>query len=628
MAAAALAAYANTFAAPFVFDDLGAIRDNPTIRHLGSALTPPAGGMPVSGRPLVNLTLAINYQLSQTRTWSYHAFNLLIHVLAGWALFGVARRTLLLAGGKLADLLDPTWFGFALALLWTVHPLQTESVTYLSQRAESLMGLFYLLTFYGFARAFGDGGPRGVWAGLSVAACFLGMVTKEAMVTAPVVLLLYDRSFLAGSFREAWRLRRGYYAALAASWLALAFLVIATGSRGGTAGFGTSVSWWAYGFTQLRAVAHYLRLCLWPRPLIFAYGLTLGGPPGEMLVDGAVVLALLVTTAILLVRHPRWGFLGAWFFIILAPTSSILPISTEIVAEHRVYLPLAAVLAAVLAGAALWLGRRGFGRWAGGALLTLAAGSLVGATYARNQDYRSALAFWRDAVEKAPDNAGARNNLGNVLVEEGRTAEAAAQFEAALRLVPEYDDANYNYGNVLTQEGRWEEAVQHYQAAIRFRADSADWRYALGNALSHLGRKDDAQAQYELALGGTSATAGVWYNLGNAFLDAGKLSEADRAFAQAIRLRPDYGDALVNDAGVLAQLGRGPEAVARFQALLQLEPHAADVRNDFGGLLAQSGRYADAKLQFEEALRLKPDYPEARNNLARVNALLRARGQP
>lgn len=634
IAAAALAAYANTFSAPFVFDDLGAIRDNPTIRHFLSALSPPGGGMPVTGRPLVNLTLAVNYWQSGTATWSYHALNLLIHILAGWVLFGVGRRTL--DGGADAregSAENATLAGFAIALLWTVHPLQTESVTYLSQRAESLMSLCYLLALYGFIRAYGtgSGGRSGrLWPLASVAACFLGMAAKESMVTAPVLVLLYDRTFVAGGFRQAWERRRTYYVSLASSWVLLALLVAGSGSRGGTAGFSTSVPWWAYAFTQLRAVAHYLRLALWPRPLIFAYGLTLGGPPREMAIDGAVVVALLAATVWLLVRKPRWGFLGAAFFLILAPTSSILPISTELVAEHRVYLPLAAVVAAVVAGfaviAARWGPRRA--RLAGGLLLAASAASLAAATYVRNEDYASTLAFWRDAVGKTPDNPGARNNLGNVLVELGRRDEAAEQFEAALRLVPEYDDANFNLGNVRAQQGRWEEALRHYQTAIRFRRQSADWHYAIGNALAHLGRKTEADGEYELALAGVSDEPGAWYNLGNAFLDEGKLPQAERAFARAIQLRPDYGDALVNEAGVLTQLGRIPEAAAAFEAALRLEPGAADVHNDFGGLLAESGRLDEARAQFEEALRLKPDYREARDNLGRVEAMRRARGQP
>ena len=179
LAAAALAAYRNSFSAPFVFDDVPAIAENPTIRHLwpiGSVLATPSGGQTVSGRPILNLSLALNFALSGTRVWSYHLLNLLIHVLGGLTLFGIIRRTLPRWSGwrsppkpgeggspiRLAtrsadqriggDALHPTLLAFLIALLWTLHPLQTESVTYVVQRAESLMGLFYLLTLYGFIR--------------------------------------------------------------------------------------------------------------------------------------------------------------------------------------------------------------------------------------------------------------------------------------------------------------------------------------------------------------------------------------------------------------------------------------------------------------------------------------------
>ena len=178
---AGLAAYSNSLSGPFVLDDVGSIVDNPTIRHLGAwpgAFAPPGGsGLTVEGRPMLNLSLALNHAISGTNVGSYHALNLLIHLLAGLILFGVVRRTLLrwsalsptrlLANGVakrvgdppspgfggLRNALDPTLIAFAIALLWTVHPLQTESVTYVVQRAESLMGLFYLLTVYGFIRS-------------------------------------------------------------------------------------------------------------------------------------------------------------------------------------------------------------------------------------------------------------------------------------------------------------------------------------------------------------------------------------------------------------------------------------------------------------------------------------------
>jgi hypothetical protein len=154
IAAAALCAYANSFSGPLVLDDIPSIADNPTIRHLGTAFWPSTlttGG----GRPVLNLSLALNYAISGTAVWSYHAVNLAIHILAGWVLFGIVRRALApRPGAKAAPI------ALSLALLWVLHPLQTESVTYIVQRAESLMGLLYLLTLYGFIRGAETGSRR------------------------------------------------------------------------------------------------------------------------------------------------------------------------------------------------------------------------------------------------------------------------------------------------------------------------------------------------------------------------------------------------------------------------------------------------------------------------------------
>lgn len=212
IAMAAVAAYLNTLSAPFVFDDIPNIVENPTIRSLWPVwgpLLPPGAGHAVSGRPVVNLTLALNYALGGTDVRGYHGFNLLIHLAAALALFGTVRRTLGLAWA-------PGWLrgsaqslGFATALLWTVHPLQTEAVTCLIQRTESLAGLIYLVTLYCFIRGCepGAAAPRR-WLGLSLAACWVGVATKEILATAPLLLLLYDRAFLAGTLRGAWRQRR------------------------------------------------------------------------------------------------------------------------------------------------------------------------------------------------------------------------------------------------------------------------------------------------------------------------------------------------------------------------------------------------------------------------------------
>jgi protein O-mannosyl-transferase len=205
---AVVVVYANSLTGVFVFDDTPGIVENPTLRHagnIGGLIAPPGDEAgTVGGRPVLNLSLAFNYVLGGTQVVGYHVFNVAVHLAATLLLFGILRRTLKEREGGVA-------VAFAVALLWAVHPLQTEAVTYVIQRAESLMGLFYLLTLYGFIRLSSPeeaseqrGASPLVWGVLSVLACFLGMGTKEVMVSAPLVVLLYDRTFVAGSFHDAW----------------------------------------------------------------------------------------------------------------------------------------------------------------------------------------------------------------------------------------------------------------------------------------------------------------------------------------------------------------------------------------------------------------------------------------
>ena len=574
IAAAALAAYANSFTGPFVLDDLPSIAANPTIRHLGAALRPSAattGG----GRPILNLSLAINYAISGSAVWSYHALNLAIHVLAGLALFGIIRRALERRTGTAAPSI-----AFAAALLWILHPLQTESVTYIVQRAESLMGLFYLLTLYCFIRGSGTEGVRARrWYALSIAACLLGMGTKEVMVSAPLVALLYDRTFLAGGFREAWRRRAPVYAGLGCTWLVLAYLVFSAHGRGGTAGFGSAVAWQSYALTQLPAIAHYLRLCFWPHPLVFDYGTALATFSLYVVLCGLLVACLVALTAWALFRRPALGFLGASFFAILAPSSSFIPVATETMAEHRMYLPLAPVSALVVIGIYRWLGRAALP-----VCMALAAG-LLWTTWQRNETYRSEMGLWADTVNRRPDNDRARTNLGNALSAQGRTAEAIVQFEEALRLNPLGADARNDLGNAFNAQGRTAEANAQFEEAQRLNPDSIEAHNNLGNALNAQGRAPEAIAQYE----------------------------------EALRINPDYAEAHNNLANVLNAQGRSAEAIVHFEAALRLKPEVAEVHNDLGNALKAAGRSAEAIAEYEEALRLDPQYAAAENNLG--NAL-------
>lgn len=471
------AVYANTFSVPFLFDDDHAIVQNPHLRQLwpvSHALGAPEQST-VAGRPVVSLSLAINFAVSGLEVWSYHLVNLLLHLGSAGLLFGLLRRT-------------PPTASVALpaTLLWAVHPLLTESVTYVIQRTELLMAFFFLLTLYCVVRG---------WNAGAVVACALGMGSKEVMAVAPVAVWLYDRAFLAGGFRAALHQRRWLYAGLAGTWVILA-ASLAAGSRSDTVGVAfAALSPWHYALTQAGVIVHYLRLAVWPAPLVLDYDdWTIARSVAEIWPALVVVGGLLAVTGWALIRKPRWGFLGAWFFLILAPTSSVVPIASEIAAERRMYLPLiAVVLLLVLAGRAVV--RRG-----GPVIVAVLIVALALAAVRRNQDYRSAEVIWRDTLEKRPGNARAHLNYGAALVGRGAIEPALTHYRQAVRLKPYYADARYNLGVLLAVTGDPVAAIAEFREAVRLEPGFAKAHDNLGVLLASQGRLDEALLHLEQAV--------------------------------------------------------------------------------------------------------------------------------
>ncbi len=651
---AALAAYANTRHVPFVFDDIPSIVDNPTIRRLwppGTALSPTSGwGLTVSGRPVLNYSLALNYAIGGHAVESYHALNLLIHVLAGLTLFGIVRRTLDRPplAEKFRHQAGP--LALAIAAVWTLHPLQTEAVTYVVQRAESLMGLFFLLTLYGFIRAADSPRPRRWWI-VSFVACLLGVGTKEVAVLAPVIVWLYDRTFVSGSFRAAWQRHRGLYLALATTWLPLAWLLAGTGgNRGGTMGFDVGQPWSGYWLTQFEAVTRYLWLSFWPHPQVFDYGKIPSPGLAGALPWAVPVVGLAAATLWALWRRPVAGFLGACFFLLLAPTC-LVPGTAQMIVEHRMYLPLAAVITVALGGLALRLDRRAL--IVTGTGLALAAGVL---TARRNHVYRDAEALWQDTLAQRPQNARAHNNLGLLRYDAGRYAEAIALYQEAVRLDPDVALVRYNLGIslmragripeaaaalgesvrilpgyfiaqlelgvVLTQLGRATEALPHLQEAARLDPSPAEAHFRLGVALMDLGREREAIAEYARAIQLNPAHVQAHTNAGVTLFRLHAVPAAIGEFETALRLQPDLADVHFNLGIALTAAGRTDEAFAHYAEAVWLDPQHALAQLNLGIVLAQQDRLTDAIGHLEQAARLRPDLPATQTNLAR--ALLQA----
>jgi Flp pilus assembly protein TadD len=653
LAIATMGAYFNSLSAPFIYDDVLAIAENPTIRQLwplSEVLWPNVpGGVTVSGRPVLNLSLALNYAISGGAVWSYHAVNVLIHLGAALALWGGLRRTLRRPVFLEKVNADADRLALVVAALWALHPLQTQAVTYTVQRAESLMGFFYLFTFYAWARGVQAERPKR-WLLVAIAACALGMSTKEVMATAPLLVFLYDRTFVAGGFAAAWRARRGYYIGLAATWVVLGGLVLsAGGNRGGTVGLGVGVAWWAYGLTQFQAITRYLVLSVWPQPLVFEYGTFWVRRAGEVLPYATVILPLVVGTIWALKRRPVVGFAGAWFFGILAPTS-LAPGTIQMIVEHRMYLPLAAVLSVLVLGF--------YARWGQRVLVAgvVVAVGFAGLTVRRNHDYRSALALWSVTAEQRPENPRAhegraealtaagwtdeaiaahatavklqpdepiyRHNLAQALAVAGRRSEAIEEFQKALFLMPGSARTHGNLAVVLGEMGDTDGAQRHYVEARRLEPANPLWARNAAILLFRIGSRDEALAAYETARRLGPGDAENYFNLAGALEAMGRTPEAITCYAEALRLQPDHFNGHLKIADLLLDARREAEAIPHYEAAVKLRPENAVGHQNLGVAYAQVDRLVEAGAQFETALRLNPDYPAARRNLAQVRALL------
>jgi len=588
-------AYANSFSKAFVFDDTPCIIENVTLRSWESTFWPSEWELPggLVRRSVVRYSLALNYALGGLDPWGYHLVNLLIHLAAGWLLFDLVRRTLLLA--RMPDWLRREAFPIALAAtaLWLLHPLQSESVTYIVQRLEAAMGMFYLGCLYAVLRGSQSTRPW-PWYVAAVAACWLGMGSKEVMVTAPVVVALYDRVFLSDSWKSLFKARGWVYLGFLPAILWMFFQVLTTSN---TFAVERDVSeWnhftrWEYLRSQPRSILHYFRLVVWPTGQCLDYGWR-AVAPAEAMLPGLAVVALLGGSLVALRRWPAVGFLGVSFFVILSITSGLKPLGMMAV-EHRMYLPLAAVTTLLVAGSfrvampptatdsSIRLRRRWLlGFW-------LAAAVALGATtFTRNEVYSSGIAMWEDVVAKSPDNPRGQANLGEVLV----------------------------------HAGEYERSIEHSRRALELQGDLAKAHNNLGLALFKLGRFDEAIPCYHRALELEPYMPEAHLNLGNMF----RRTDPDRAmacFRNALRIQPNYSEAHNNLGAMLAQ-SQPRLAAEHYQRALQLNPENADAHCNLGNLLARQGRLEEALTHYRLALRIDPQSATARKNLAVVAPML------
>jgi len=604
--AAIVAAYANSLEGPFVLDDQASVVQNGDIRDLGrlDRVLQPQPDSPVAGRPLVNLSFALDFAIGGLDVTGYHVVNVAWHVACAWLLFAVVRRTLELPRVRARVAVPPADVALAAALLWAVHPLTSEVVDYITQRTESMMAFFALLTLYAALRA--HDAARRRWTALAVLACLAGTVCKETIAVVPLLVVLHDRVFAFESWGEAVRARGRLYLGLAASWLVLAGLV-SSGPRAAVSGSDAGVPVWTYLLNQAVVIVDYVRLTAWPSNLVVFYGWPEMLSLGDVLPQVVVVVALLALTGVALVKAPYVGYLGAWVFVTLAPTSSFVPIATEVGAERRMYLPLMAlaVLAAVAvhALAARVPGPRRLVRAAAAVALAAIVVALAMATVRRNAEYASAIALAQTVVDRRP-TAVAHHILGEQLGLAGRRAEAEAALRTAVSLGN--SRARYQLAALLTEGQRFAEAADQLQAFIATAGVRQPMRWLDPPLLDVLTAR--------LMLARIRAADGQW----------------DEVAAQAravLTAAPRHPEAQRLLGAAFFNTQQWPEAIATLRGYLSTRPGDVRARTDLGVALIGAGRLDDAIIEFRLATETDRTDQEARRLLGLALADRQALGR-
>jgi tetratricopeptide (TPR) repeat protein len=645
-------AYQPVWHAGFIWDDDTFLVDNPLIKAGDGLYRFWCTTSAPDYFPMTSTTLWLEWRLWGNHPLGYHLVNVLLHAASSVVLWRVLAR-LRIPGAWLA------------AAIFALHPVNVESVAWITERKNTLAMFFCAWTLLWYVRFDQQSKagtvppatrhpspgtrPSSLFYWLSLGAFVLALLSKTAVVTLPVVLLglVWWRCGRIER-RDIWRTIPFFATAGLLGLITIWFQY----HRAIGPDVVRADSFWARLAGAGWAVWFYLYKALWPLNLMFVYP--------RWSIDVSKPLSYLPAVLAVAVFAVGWHYRRHWgrpvlcalgcFVVMLLPVLGFLDIyfmRFSLVADHWQYFSILgpiALLAAALATAVERWGRTNRVTLGGAVLLVLGV-----LTWKQSCIYADEETLWQDILAKNPACWLAHNNLGNSLLKKGQADEAIGHLQEAIRLKSDYADAHNNLGNALAEKGQMDEAISQLQEAIRLKPDGAEFHYNLGLALVRKGQTDEAVCQYQEAIRLKPDYSEAHNNLGIALSRKGQMDEAIRQFQESLRLQP--GDALAhfnlgkafqrngriddaigsyqagltlksgeaevhhNLATLLVRTGRLGEAIHHFQQALSVRPDFAEAHNNLGTVFYQQGRNSEAIRQFEEALRLKPDYADARRNL-------------
>tara|TARA_Y100001933_G_scaffold265283_1_gene339993 strand:+ start:34380 stop:36542 length:2163 start_codon:yes stop_codon:yes gene_type:complete len=601
----------------YFLDDEQSILLNPSVIDLGIAFQ----NAMLSDRGLVTLSFAGNYALHGAEPWGYHLVNLVVHYLNGLLLFGLLSRTLQLPSVGM-DAKRATWLGFAGAMIWLIHPLGSQAVIYLAQRAELMASGMYLLGAYSLVRSVDSPTHWRRWQIGCVLACLLGMQCKLICVTMPVTLLAMDRLLLLDSFGRIFKTRRWMYLGLIATWGMMGMTgmlgIFSSDPQNGTASAGAGlmqiISPSTYLAAQSSVILYYLKLSVWPVVLVFDHNWPVPATVSECGLTLSVMVVLFLVTVILAGMRVRWSILPLAVFLILAPTCSFVPVF-DLAVEHRMYLAVACVIVGIL----LLLGR--LLRRFPSVFMTVCVLIILMLsirTWFRVGDYQQPVVLWQKVLAVYPDSPRARLHL--------QVAQAMAQgldkhIQQLQRAIA--DDSNdasalHALGEIYLKSQRFNLARPLLEKAVNLKSDNADYCISLAQLQRIDGRLTEASKLYEQVIQQRPEDVSTLVAYAELLAGQKRWQQALDCLNQALVLKPDDVTLKINQVNILLRADRKVHALI---AAKELYAQSGQDPRTFGVLAsayAANGQWAQARDLFEQIL---AQHPRNSSNLGTVQRL-------
>lgn len=594
-------AYGNSLGGKFMLDDSALVADNFYVKKLPNAarvfvedIGKGAGRVSNFYRPLQIFTYALDYAVWGLNVTGYHLTNTLLHIFVALSIY---RLILLLYGDGILSLFT--------SVLFVVHPVQTEAVSYISGRADPLAALFIMLSLILYVKYISS---SKIGCYIPMLGCYiLSLLSREGALVFPLLIILYHYAF-----KKKFRIEA--YTPILFVTCAYILIRVTVLRSSLPPPMPTTLLQRLPG--SFAALATYVRLLLLPFDLHMEYGIRLFSMADPRAIAGLIAFLIMSYAAFTARNKNSLVFFSiSWFMVCLLPVANLYPINAYM-AEHWLYLP--------SIGFFLLLSKflTSIYRIKAFKLLAVATVTALAFFYSalaimQNGYWKDPMAFYKRTVRYAPDSYLMQNNLGNAHKEAGRHAEALRSYEKSIQLNPKYVEAYINLGSAYNDAGRKEDAIKAFKAAIQI--DSINYAHAyinLGIVYASIGRYREAMDSYKKAIEISPNLAYAYSSLGMTYLAMGNKEEAIALCQKAVEINPNYPNSYNNLGSAYIYAGKTEEAIAAYKKATMLNPAYDTAYYNLGVVLNSAGRNEEAVEAYKKAIAIAPQYAMPYNNLA------------